>query len=1154
MTDSHKSANKTVSSNNNNNNSQSKEQQQQQPVTNGEKRVRKRSTHTLFQLFKMPRRTKGRNTGVSPDAAVIGQLFDRDLDEICPDGQLPLALQNLLECLWLTGAQTDGIFRQSPSIKKCRELRDAVDAGQSSLDDAAMSAHVAAGLLKDLLRSLPNSLLDSGKYNEWMQTTECSCLSEALTAMKSLIDGLKPNQRLLLCHVIAILQRISVHQDVTRMTPLNLAVCIGPSLLWQKPESSVAAPDNEAMLLQQTSKLSLIVERLIEHYTQLFTDDVICRGSLSRQRFLTKSCSVDDSDLPTDTDGAVSQSDLDLSQSLDSPSLCSASSTTLTPPSFLVLKPQDHSQPTINLPSPVPPPRTKKRRHPPAAAMNLSSPSVPSVYDVPKEVTSFDEQSHSQYISTPDADLQTYQRPHSSLVSDDSQFESQEDLSERNPRGYSDSCEKKRSHSCYTTSSPHSNGCRWESLQSSTQVDELTLQCTLSGDQELRRRSAPVCGATSSHRVEQFDFVPRLLGRHQQLSTDSAISVSLDNEDLRLTSPNRHRLSLLDSDSVSSHKLTANSPAYCDTLTSANNYKHHQLLDDSLTDTVKDLRVQTEPCVETSRLDNIKEQQQQHQQQQHSAVNDTKVTDPSANELTCEKQCHTTRGVIITTDTTSRRSNIPRGMTLSGADRFPRALLQPTSTVFIDNLTAGDLTRSDISNQSTNLRTSEQQRDAERRKKLAALRERWSQRHEIKVHGDSSSSSSSSDEEGASGPRTLDGYSGDSDGEDGKVDDSKKINQLRDIQQRRSYNFRTRPHHQHRDISRSHSDSIQTIRSVRRQVRPVTSQHSDNCSSHRVVQLTTFGPSNETLTDLHKQQMDKHCHTATASDSHQLTYLPESVNSFTLSQSENILHAINANLTPRSGIRMQPVDTGVLSTTNPSNSNLPDMSPTSCTNQHKLNIEQLTQNPTTTTTFNHPACCSHDVQIQQLVPSSDRLAQNFEQVAQSTTQPLTLRNRDWHREIAKEYQQYDSKQKTSSTSSIVRRNSDLVKRTTTVISGSHVAKSTPLCPVRDCTWSSIANGNNQGDYELRPQKAVTSPVQRITMREPGRSMTSSVSDVTHPGAHTTLQVTDSVDDLQRHRTSVDESQHRQQNEESKQHRSYSVRWSVANIRNVFDKF
>lgn len=54
----------------------------------------------------------------------------------------------------------------------------------------------------------------------------------------SLIGQMSANKRTLLCHVIRVLQHISRHSHVNKMTSSNLSVCLATSMLWPADEAT----------------------------------------------------------------------------------------------------------------------------------------------------------------------------------------------------------------------------------------------------------------------------------------------------------------------------------------------------------------------------------------------------------------------------------------------------------------------------------------------------------------------------------------------------------------------------------------------------------------------------------------------------------------------------------------------------------------------------------------------------------------------------------------------------------------------------------------------------------------------------------------------------------------------------------------------------
>ena len=76
----------------------------------------------------------------------------------------------MLEQLDEKGPITVGIFRRGPNVRAMRDLRDKLDEGEE-VDWSEISVFVTAALLKDLLRSLPDCLLQCDNYSAWAEAT-----------------------------------------------------------------------------------------------------------------------------------------------------------------------------------------------------------------------------------------------------------------------------------------------------------------------------------------------------------------------------------------------------------------------------------------------------------------------------------------------------------------------------------------------------------------------------------------------------------------------------------------------------------------------------------------------------------------------------------------------------------------------------------------------------------------------------------------------------------------------------------------------------------------------------------------------------------------------------------------------------------------------
>jgi hypothetical protein len=115
-----------------------------------------------------------------------GRLFGRPLAELCGgDGRtdLPGAVGSMLRQLQDKGPETVGIFRRGPNVRMMRDLRERLDEGEE-VDWAEISVFVTAALMKDLLRSLPDSLLLCEDYSAWTEATQAYQADKNIDSIK----------------------------------------------------------------------------------------------------------------------------------------------------------------------------------------------------------------------------------------------------------------------------------------------------------------------------------------------------------------------------------------------------------------------------------------------------------------------------------------------------------------------------------------------------------------------------------------------------------------------------------------------------------------------------------------------------------------------------------------------------------------------------------------------------------------------------------------------------------------------------------------------------------------------------------------------------------------------------------------------------------
>ncbi|XP_010884478.2 rho GTPase-activating protein 20-like isoform X2 [Esox lucius] len=221
---------------------------------------------------------KGSNSNLDSSSTNIsspatGYLFGQKLNTICWDNTLPKSVMDMLVFLYNEGPFTRGIFRRSAGAKACRELRDRLDSGAQGVPLTREHVFIIANVFKDFLRNIPDSLLCSSLYDQWMDVMEESEAEEAeeekqAQDIKSLICLLPKENALLLRYLVAMLHGIQENAHDNQMNAFNLSVCIAPSMLWAPGPSS---PEVEG---EGAKKVCDLVRFMIEHCQEVLGEDV----------------------------------------------------------------------------------------------------------------------------------------------------------------------------------------------------------------------------------------------------------------------------------------------------------------------------------------------------------------------------------------------------------------------------------------------------------------------------------------------------------------------------------------------------------------------------------------------------------------------------------------------------------------------------------------------------------------------------------------------------------------------------------------------------------------------------------------------------------------------------------------------------------------
>ncbi|KTF75846.1 hypothetical protein cypCar_00028346, partial [Cyprinus carpio] len=170
----------------------------------------------------------------------FGTVLDEHLKRSGREIALPIeaCVMMLLE----TGMKEEGLFRIAAGASKLKKLKAALDCSTSQLEEFYSDPHAVAGALKSYLRELPEPLMTYQLYDEWIQASK---------------------------YLIKFLAKLAQESDVNKMTPSNIAIVLGPNLMWAKTEGSLAE-----MAAATSVHVVTIIEPIIQHADWFFPEDV----------------------------------------------------------------------------------------------------------------------------------------------------------------------------------------------------------------------------------------------------------------------------------------------------------------------------------------------------------------------------------------------------------------------------------------------------------------------------------------------------------------------------------------------------------------------------------------------------------------------------------------------------------------------------------------------------------------------------------------------------------------------------------------------------------------------------------------------------------------------------------------------------------------
>ncbi|XP_066490563.1 SH3 domain-binding protein 1 [Tiliqua scincoides] len=212
--------------------------------------------------------------------------------------EIALPIEACVMMLLSSGMQEEGLFRLAAGASVLRKLKYSLASGSSTLEEFYADPHAVAGALKCYLRELPQPLMTFELYDDWLKAASVKEPESRLEYLKDACSRLPKDNYNNLRYLIRFLAKLAEQQEVNKMTPSNIAIVLGPNLLW--PQQTEGCQVQLDMASVSSIQVVGVVEPLIQNADILFPGDIDFNISGQFTPALdTKSCEAPTTEEPT---------------------------------------------------------------------------------------------------------------------------------------------------------------------------------------------------------------------------------------------------------------------------------------------------------------------------------------------------------------------------------------------------------------------------------------------------------------------------------------------------------------------------------------------------------------------------------------------------------------------------------------------------------------------------------------------------------------------------------------------------------------------------------------------------------------------------------------------------------------------------------------
>ncbi|NWR42142.1 3BP1 protein, partial [Regulus satrapa] len=204
----------------------------------------------------------------TPVAGYYGVSLETHLRSLGREIALPI--EACVMMLLASGMKEEGLFRLAAGASVLRKLKSSLASGSNALEEFYSDPHAVAGALKSYLRELPQPLMTFELYDEWVKVASLKDADSRVQSLRDTCSRLPRDSYNNLRYLIKFLAKLAEHEEVNKMTPSNIAIVLGPNLLWSQQSTG----DPMQLDLASVSSIQAVVEALIQNVDTLFPGEV----------------------------------------------------------------------------------------------------------------------------------------------------------------------------------------------------------------------------------------------------------------------------------------------------------------------------------------------------------------------------------------------------------------------------------------------------------------------------------------------------------------------------------------------------------------------------------------------------------------------------------------------------------------------------------------------------------------------------------------------------------------------------------------------------------------------------------------------------------------------------------------------------------------